>query len=67
MDWRDFTSGPLGQLRLLTEFQKELAVNYCKLAVVSTDPPEVTAQMVANFAAGGAASARGGRFSKAPC
>jgi len=31
------------QLRLLTEFQKELAVNYCKLAVVSVDPPEVNA------------------------
>ncbi len=28
-------------MRLLTEFQKELAVNYCKLAVVSVDPPEV--------------------------
>ncbi len=31
------------QLRLLTELQKELAVNYCKLAVVSVDPPEVNA------------------------
>ena len=30
-------------MRLLTEFQKELAVNYCKLAVVSVDPPEVSA------------------------
>jgi len=30
-------------LRLLTEFQKELAVNYCKLAVASVDPPEVNA------------------------
>ena len=31
------------QLRLLTEFQKELAINYCKLAVASVDPPEVNA------------------------
>ena len=31
------------QLRLLTDFQKELAVNYCKLAAVSVDPPEVNA------------------------
>ena len=31
------------QLRHLTEFQKELAINYCKLAVVSVDPPEVNA------------------------
>ncbi len=29
------------QLRLLTEFQKELRFSYCKLAVVSVDPPEV--------------------------
>jgi len=29
-------------LRLLTEFQKELRFSYCKLAVVSVDPPEVS-------------------------
>jgi len=29
------------QLRHYVEFQKELAINYCKLAVVSVDPPEV--------------------------
>ena len=31
------------QLRHLVEFQQELAINYCKLAVVSVDPPEVSA------------------------
>jgi len=31
------------QLRHHTELQDELAVNYCRLAVVSTDPPDVTA------------------------
>ncbi len=30
-------------MRLLTEFQQELDVDYCKLAVVSVDPPEVNA------------------------
>lgn len=30
-------------MRHLTEFQKELTVNYCKLAVVSVDSPEVNA------------------------
>lgn len=30
-------------MRLLTEFQQELEVNYCKLAVASVDPPEVNA------------------------
>ena len=30
-------------MRLLTEFQQELEINYCKLAVVSVDPPEVNA------------------------
>lgn len=40
------------QLRLLTEFQKELAVNYCKLAVVSVDPPEVNAGFRAGLGAG---------------
>ncbi len=39
------------QLRLLTEFQKELAVNYCKLAVVSVDPPEVSAAFKAGLGA----------------
>jgi peroxiredoxin len=27
----------------LTEFQRELDINYCHLAVISTDPQEVTA------------------------
>jgi len=31
------------QLRHFVEFQKELAINYCKLAVASVDPPEVNA------------------------
>lgn len=39
------------QLRLLTEFQKELAVNYCKLAVGSVDPPEVNAAFRAGLGA----------------
>lgn len=30
-------------MRLLAEFEKELEVNYCKLAVASVDPPEVSA------------------------
>lgn len=38
-------------MRLLTEFQKELAVNYCKLAVVSVDPPEVNAAFRAGLGA----------------
>lgn len=29
------------QLRRYVEFQQELAINYCKLAVASVDPPEV--------------------------
>ena len=29
------------QLRHYVELQEELAINYCKLAVVSVDPPEV--------------------------
>jgi len=36
-------------LRLLTEFQKELAINYCKLAVASVDPPEVNAAFKAGL------------------
>jgi peroxiredoxin len=30
-------------VRHLTQLQDELQVNYCKLAVVSTDPPEISA------------------------
>ncbi|ETX08571.1 MAG: hypothetical protein ETSY2_04625 [Candidatus Entotheonella gemina] len=30
-------------MRRFNDLQKDLAVNYCKLAVVSTDPPEVNA------------------------
>jgi hypothetical protein len=30
------------QLRHYVELQEELAINYCKLAVVSVDAPEVT-------------------------
>ena len=39
------------QLRHLTELQDELAVSYCRLAVVSTDPPEVTAAFRAGLGA----------------
>lgn len=39
------------QLRLLTEFQKELAINYCKIAVVSVDPPEVNGALRAGLGA----------------
>lgn len=39
------------QLRRLTELQKELAVNYCKLAVASVDPPEVNAAFRAGLGA----------------
>lgn len=38
-------------MRHLTELQDELAVNYCKLAVVSTDPPEVAAAFRAGLGA----------------
>ena len=38
-------------MRLLTEFQQELAVNYCKLAVASVDPPEVNAAFKAGLRA----------------
>ena len=38
-------------MRLLTEFQEELAVNYCKLAVCSVDPPEVNAALKAGLGA----------------
>jgi peroxiredoxin len=39
------------QLRLLTEFQKELAVSYCKLAAISVDPPETNAAFRAGLGA----------------
>jgi peroxiredoxin len=39
------------QLRLLTEFERELAINYCKLAVVAVDPPEVNAAFRAGLGA----------------
>jgi peroxiredoxin len=39
------------QLRLLTEFQRELAINYCKVAVASVDPPEVNAAFRAGMGA----------------
>jgi peroxiredoxin len=35
----------------LTEFQRELDVNYCHLAVISTDPPEVSAAFRAGLGA----------------
>jgi peroxiredoxin len=35
----------------LTEFQRELAVNYCHLAVISTDPPEVSGALRAGLGA----------------
>jgi peroxiredoxin len=38
-------------LRLLTEFQDELKVNYCKLVVISTDPPECSAAFRAGLGA----------------
>ncbi len=38
-------------MRLLTEFQKELAVNYCKLAVASVDSPELNAALKAGLGA----------------
>ena len=39
------------QVRHLTTMQDELAVNYCQLAVVSTDPPDVTAAFRAGLGA----------------
>lgn len=33
------------QLRHFVDFQKELAINYCKLVVVSVDPAEVNAAL----------------------
>jgi len=39
------------QLRQFVEFQEELAVNYCTLAVVSVDSPEVNAAFRAGLGA----------------
>jgi peroxiredoxin len=39
------------QLRHFVEFQEELAVNYCKLAVVSVDAPEINAAFRAGLGA----------------
>lgn len=39
------------QLRLLTELQKELAINYCKVAAVNVDPPDVIAAFRAGLGA----------------
>jgi peroxiredoxin len=39
------------QLRHYVKFQEELAVNYCKLAVISVDPPEVSAAFKAGLGA----------------
>jgi peroxiredoxin len=39
------------QLRHYVEFQKELAINYCKLVVASVDPPEVNAAFRAGLGA----------------
>jgi peroxiredoxin len=38
-------------LRRFVELQEDLQVNYCKLAVISTDPPEVSAAFRAGLAA----------------
>ncbi len=38
-------------MRLLTEFQKELPINYCKLVVVSVDSPEANAAFRAGLGA----------------
>jgi hypothetical protein len=38
-------------LRRFVELQEDLQVNYCKLAVVSTDPPEVSAAFRSGLAA----------------
>jgi peroxiredoxin len=38
-------------LRRFVELQEDLQVNYCKLAVVSTDPPEVSAAFRAGLGA----------------
>lgn len=38
-------------MRRFVELQGDLAVNYCKLAVISTDPPEVSAAFRTGLAA----------------
>ena len=38
------------QLRHYVKLQEELAINYCKLAVVSVDSPEINAAFRAGFA-----------------
>jgi peroxiredoxin len=35
----------------LVEFQRELEINYCRVAVISTDPPEVSAAFRAGLGA----------------
>ena len=39
------------QLRLLTEFEKELAVSYCKVVAISVDPPRENAALRAGLGA----------------
>jgi hypothetical protein len=39
------------QVRHLTTMQDELALNYCQFAVISTDPPKVTAAFRAGVGA----------------
>ena len=39
------------QLRLLTQFEKELAVSYCKVVAVSVDPPGENAALRAGLGA----------------
>ena len=39
------------QLRLITEFQKELPLSYCKVVAVSVDPPEANAAFKAGLGA----------------
>ena len=38
-------------MRRFVELQEDLQVNYCKLAVISTDPPEVSAAFRTGLAA----------------
>lgn len=39
------------QLRRLTEYDKELAVSYCKIVAISVDPPEQNAALRAGLGA----------------
>jgi len=39
------------QLRRLTEYEKELAVSYCKIVAISVDPPEQNAALRAGLGA----------------